>query len=274
MKYARLWILFTVVLASCIPPQPSVYLPTPPQAPLLKKEGEFRLIVSSVGGSNSDGATDGFTSLEAAYAAGKHLGLIANVAYSPSNVDSNNTAYLAGEAGAGYFDTIQRYGRVEAYGGIGFGHIHTKWTYRYNGYSGIWSPSSGLDGGQFIERDASFVRPFVQATLGAEGAVAAAAFTLRASYLSVSRLRSNFASWDHTLSGSPPKFDTILTSTDSSNSLSHSGLFIEPEITFRIGYQPIKLTTSIWWSYPAGKDPPFLWADVSLSIGLSVELNP
>jgi hypothetical protein len=55
---------------------------------------------------------------------------------------------------------------------------------------------------------------------------------------------------------------------------SYSGLFLEPGLIMRIGYQHIKLETALWWSQPIKQDPPFLWANSNVSIGLSVDLSP
>ena len=268
---ASLLVLVGISMIGCNP-QPSVYLPTSPQVPLLTKQGEFRVAVATNAENNSTTEFDNFSSLEAAYALSDDIGIIANASYSPQNLDSNNVGFLYGEVGTGYYKKLNDFGAgdwagsivTEAYGGVGFGQLHSRNLKDDNTYGGDFGI---IDASDFTQKNASFVRPFVQASIGAEGSIFAIALSVRASYLIMNHIQTDSLTIGQNEFGNNISTDTIYT-------IKNSKLFIEPAFVMRAGYDPVKLELKLWFSEPIGQPPPFLWGETNISLGISFDLKP
>src|SRR5579883_979318 len=265
-EYTILLVILALLFFACAP-RPSIYLPNSPTTPLLARKGEIKISVATNSAFNHSGETDNFASIEAAYALTEKIGLIANASYSPTNDDSNNVGLIYGEMGAGYFTKFQRYGRFEVYAGLGLGNTQARHYDReyFNGFYFMSFAPSYYRSTEYTERSAHYFIPFIQASVGAEGDVAAFAFTVRVSALNMSRLHiDSLLQTNDTLHHLSTLFDTSYT-------LQRTDVFLEPGFTFRIGHQHIKFDSRLWWSVPIVKDPPFLWGATNVSIGLTFD---
>lgn len=267
MKHSRPIVLFALVLASCYTPQPSVYLPTSPVMSYLSHKGEFRVTAGSNLSTNQSSESDTYTSLDAAYAITEDRAIIGSMAVSSPGSDSNGVSYQYGELGIGYYKKFDAYGHFELYGGSGYGHIRA--AVQQGAY---WYASNGSTFGIITRRDASLVRPFLQANIAAEGEVAAFGLSLRASYLSIHRLRTDSSWYEYVIDTTTKTANS--TPAHTTHYQQYDGLFLEPAWTFMIGFDRVKFVSKEWWSIPIGHDPPFLWANFNLSFGVTVDIGP
>jgi len=237
------------------------------------REGELRFAGAANTTSNKTGKSDGYYSIEGAYALPDHIGVIGNLAYNPRSLDSTNTSMFSYEVGAGYYYHFHKYGCLEAYGGMGFGRLHSNFLSRYDSYVGLWSYRNE-NGGSYTQQDAYYTRPFVQINFGGEGDVFGIAFSLKASYLMMEKLEGAIHQWSNRV-----QYDSLgqersyYEASDSSFSTRHSQLFWDPGITTRIGKGPLKAVFNLWWTDVSGKEPSFLWGSTSTSLGLSYTLD-
>ncbi|GGF14825.1 hypothetical protein [Hymenobacter cavernae] len=108
-----LWALLALllpVLASCS----SLYFPPPPQVPLLTQKGEFS------GGIYTN--LDNNVSLQGAYAAGEHLGVIGNASFLHNDKKKKSLDHDFAEVGLGYYTRLKDRRVLEVYAGLGGGH--------------------------------------------------------------------------------------------------------------------------------------------------------
>ena len=126
MHSVRWFALLAVVqgLVACHP-QPSVYVPTAPAAPLLKKAGEVRISGAFNNDNNRSGYNATFGSVELAYALNDDLALMINGAFDPMGHDSNTRSFRYGEVALGYYEPFKEYGRMEVWAGAGTGHVQS-----------------------------------------------------------------------------------------------------------------------------------------------------
>ncbi|HEX5025614.1 MAG TPA: hypothetical protein VFV68_10090 [Agriterribacter sp.] len=116
--------LGAILLCSCTH---VYYSPNSSNVPLFEKKGEFRLSGNyCVGSTVSDEITGG--EIQAAYAAGDHLGILLNTAFMGGREEDNTQGHSSGsgsiiEMGAGYFKPLKKSHVFETYAGFGFGNV-------------------------------------------------------------------------------------------------------------------------------------------------------
>ncbi len=98
------------LLGSCS----SLYFPPPPQVPLLTQKGEWSGNIHTNFSQN--------TSIQGAYAATNHLGVMGSVSFLHSDKKKRAEDHDFGEVGIGYYTRIRDTRVLELYGGYGFGN--------------------------------------------------------------------------------------------------------------------------------------------------------
>jgi len=191
-----------------------VYLAPAAHAPLLARAGD--LDVGLYGGTNG-------TDLTVAYAPMRGLGVIAAASYAKgsSNADSSHT-HRYGELGAGYFLDAGHWASVEAYGGAGFGSSSGKNTVATGGTE---TP---------LYASGTYLRPFAQVDLALRSSAADFGIVLRGAYVAY-------------------RFDTFSPSAPAP-SRNQAGLFLEPALFLRAGWQMVKLEAQLGIVLPTDID--------------------
>lgn len=123
VKQCCFFFIGAILLCSC---SHVYYSPNSSNVPLFQKKGEIRLSGNyCVGNTGSDEITGG--EIQAAYAAGDHVGILLNTAFM-GVPDDNTSQYSSGsgsiiEMGAGYFKPLKKNHVFETYAGLGFGNV-------------------------------------------------------------------------------------------------------------------------------------------------------
>jgi hypothetical protein len=237
---------------------PVLYVSNSVQMPLLKEKGEVK---ASAALEESNGLTYSF---QGAYALTNDLGFIGSYLFSLQGTDSMYSATSFGEIGLGYHHAFDQVGVFEVYGGLGFGKVRNGWS--HHSFSGFGSDDSDIRAD--TTETASYFRPFIQADFGGEGKVGAIAVGCRLSHVNVPIHKTGVQTFIGT------SFDPNSNSFFYSNGPSYtttgtaSGLFIEPTVMFRLGYDPLKWVMQ--WTMPhfIGSGAPISYNSLISSLGI------
>jgi hypothetical protein len=226
-------LLLLLSVVSCAP----VYLPNPPNSPLLSRPGE----VVIEGGGTSLGGFYG----NLAVASSNHFAALASGQYLKGEpTRSNGASSFFIEAGAGYYDTTKT-SRVEVFALFGKGHSNP------TGYE------TNLTSTSFLKApEADYYRVAVQFDVGTNGDLFQLGVAGRASYVSFSNLQ----------------YDTTYYH---SNSFSKSGNIIvaEPFFFFRIGGKNVMAKVQWGFIIPVSSNDSFSAFNSMLTLGLVLRLN-
>ncbi|MBK9731619.1 MAG: hypothetical protein IPO83_10105 [Chitinophagaceae bacterium] len=202
---AFLFSVITVFLNSCT----VTYAPNSHNVPLLEEKGELAL---SAGVYEAAGGTE-YAGYEAqgAYAVTHHLGLMTNLLLAGSlSVNGNHSLF---EVGTGYYHTLGTSGVFDAYGGIGFGSLHS---YTSN---------------STVINTLNYQRFFMQPSIGYTSRAFDCAFSLRMCGLNYAEQQSAIDEYYENEFG-PPKFSILA----------------EPAFTLRGGWKYVKLQLQLGYS--------------------------
>ena len=210
MKTARFLILLLIAI-SVISCSPNYYIPNSHNVPLLSEKGEFAATAA---------AREGQADIQATYAVGDHVGIMANSAFFfPKEKDGNGGSGRYFEAGAGYFTPVSSNGFIfETYGLLGVGSMENHFT-------------SSDDQNNRGRIEAQLFRAGVQPAIGYKSEYFSAAISTRLAYLNYSSVEG----------------DLIFDQTDQIRYLQdhNNHLLFEPALTLRGGLEKIKLQLQI-----------------------------
>lgn len=236
----------SMLFGACTP----TYLPNSVNTPLLGNKGEVAgNIQGTLNGWNAQvavGATNHIGVMAAGqFKGGKISGSINDSTGTPVVREENFRHYFV-EGGAGWFGRIGNRFRYAAWLGAGYGQTKTL---------DFFIPNI-VANGEIDYIRGQFVRGFVMPEIGYKSKIFDASFTPRISYV-------HFVNTE--------RLDDGLKSPDN-----FRNLFVEPVLTTRVGYNWVKLTSSIGASVPVMKlDPgeafnlqPFIWTiGIQFNIG-------
>ena len=253
------------LLSSCMP---QLYHPSTINAPLFSKKGEVNIsaVMSSAG-----------TDVQAAYSNSEHTGFIFNW----SGGNKMRTDYLSGSTfeydivTGNYVNTPYNYQYHSGYrfnyaeGGYGFylkPESGSKLRAEIFGLIGAGDAESGAYGFNG-EAKASYLRYTLQGDIGYAGNITEGALSVRFGYLDFSGLQTspnnispNYGSWMYNSYDSYPGSDK-------------TSFFIDPALTFRIGYKGVKMITQFGISIPSSNHVSFGWTQSWASIGMHFRIN-
>jgi hypothetical protein len=174
--------------------------------------------------------------VQIAYAPINHLGFLVSGSYKDRRVDNDSTDFknyhkhLFGEFGAGYFVKISDNFVFEAFAGGGYGSME-----------GVYHANFIFD---FDDYDrVEYAKLFLQPQIGVANDVFEFAFATRLSGINV---------W-------------YLDSSDSTD----FGLFLEPLLSFKVGYRYVKFTTQFGLSFPLNENFDFEHNPFIFGVGLN-----
>jgi len=225
----KIKLLFLSLILICASSCSYIYIPNAPNVPLISTKGEVQASVLT-GTSRLD--------LQSAYGLTDKIALMANGSFSNHirAVDSSSIhKHNMGELACGYYTKVGRSGRLEVYGGFGYGE-----TYNYD--MGSYSYYGNLDG--------KYGKIFVQPNIGATSDIFDGAMSLRVCYV-------NYFDFNYF----------------SSAYKAQKSLFVEPVLTGKIGYKNVKLITQIGFSLPVLQSDIVFFDPFILNIGINIKLN-
>ena len=217
-------LLLGMLLYSCAP---ALYTNVGQNVPLLKKKGEFAVSAGKGSTGNDHGSAEGFNT-QAALAVGKSTAIISSFYSMKSSGDDIEGKGNYFEIGVGKFKGNDETKFIaEIFGGTGFGSIQN---------------SMGSD-----KINLKYVKPFIQPSCGFSTKVIDIAVTARIGLVSYTSKSENI---------SDPQQQQTFGNFWSENK---NSFVFEPGVTFRIGYQNIKLQlqyahTSLKYEWPDGSD--------------------
>jgi hypothetical protein len=224
MKRKRLFIIIVnvVLLSSCA----TVYVPNAANVPLIGEQGELQAGIST-GTSNID--------VQAAYGMSDKMALMINTTFSNRDDSVNYHEHWMYEGAIGYYKKTGRAGRLEVYGGGGYGYTMD------NGINGNFS-------GDFAS--GHYAKMFLQANVGATTHVFDGVMSMRI-------CETQF--YDY-------KYQNIEYGSE-------NNLFLEPVLTGKIGYKNIKFMTQIGFSIPVFQSDIVSFNPFIFNIGLNFKIN-
>ncbi len=206
--YGIVSLLLSTAISSC---SPIVYSTTGQNVPLFREKGEFTASAAYAMSEDASGVE-----LQGAAALTNHFGVLASF-YALSNSLREYEEGWGGkgnytELAAGYFDALgpNRFFLYEIYGGVGLGNIR-------------------CDANDRSVLNSRYVKPFLQPSLGFRGRVAELALTARIGVL-------HYTGYTASLTEPERQAHAVAFFDRRKN----SALF-EPGLTFRIGFQQVKL---------------------------------
>jgi hypothetical protein len=240
MKHILLVLIATLIIStSC----KVMYIPNSLNVPLFNEKHEFK-------------ANVGFYDYQLAYSLTKNIGLLANgyvrnynFLGSSGTSDLNySTSRNLFEGGIGYFKTLGEGFIYETYIGAGKGKV------AYNGLE------NGISSGGTYNYSADFQRFFIQPSIGFSQDIVDVAFSLRVVDLSFNHVKTDYTQ--------QMLVDDNINGLDQVNFI-----FIEPAITFRIGYKWGKFQTQLVYSNKMNAEP-LNYQKFCFNIGLSINIAP
>ena len=213
--------------------------------PLFKEKNEVR-------------ATLGISNYQAAYAVTDHVGIMINGQYKKPtwSLTTGGTKYQYEskktliEGGAGYFSPIDKSGIVEIYAGGGIGNVS---------FDRSFSDTLGGPSTSYNKYSARTTRLFVQPSFGFSTDIIDIAISARFVGLKFSNIDT---------SGYSP---AVLEENDLSQLDKPFYMFLEPAITFRVGWEYVKFHMQAMLSYKLNEESinayPFM-----MNIGLNINI--
>lgn len=196
----------SIILGGC---SQVLYAPNGQNVPLFTEKNEARIVISGIGGNQSDGFE-----IQTAYAISPKIAIMCNSlflkTYDPNRVDEDgfplrNGKINMGEFGVGYFKPLKNDKWVfEVYGGLGFGNLESR--------DSLFGLST-----------ANFLRVFAQPSIGSKGKHVEFAFSSRVGIL-------NYSNSQHESTGATT---WVLDKTK-------TYILFEPAFTIRAGWKNIK----------------------------------
>lgn len=236
-------IVFTIILVCILSGCKVMYIPNAINVPLFNQKNEFK-------------ANIGINDFQAAYAVTNNIGLMANGYVKTSNFSDGSgstglnysTSRNLFEGGIGYYKPLSEGFVFETYVGGGAGSL------TFNGNDG--STSSGTS----YKYSTNFNRFFIQPSIGYTHDIVDVAFSIR-----VARLGFNGVSTDYT---SQMLIDNQINDLDKTNFF-----FMEPALTFRVGYKWGKFQTQILYSNKVNAEP-LNYQKFCFNLSLHINISP
>ena len=225
-----LWLSITVMLfiSSCS----FIYVPNAANIPLIGQKGEAQASVLA-GTSNFDA--------QGAYGITDKISVMVNTSFSNrergANVKDSSVLHKhsLAEAAFGYYKKIGRSGRLEVYGGGGYGN------------------TEDFDKGNnsfYVNANGKYAKFFIQPNIGSVSNIFDGGMSLRFCY--VNYFDFNYSNIDYT---------------------AQKSMFIEPVLTGKIGYKNVKFITQFGFSIPVLKNDLVTFNPLILNIGLNFKIN-
>ncbi len=220
-------ILIANLFSSCAP----AYIPNVVNTPLLSNKGEVQVALNS--------ASSGFDP-QVAVALTDHIGIMVNGSFKNSDSDSSDNFHKHnfGEIGIGRHRKFQNVGRIEIFGGYGYGDVDIRTTYNLFG-----SETSNIT-------DVIYHRGFIQSSIGFTSDFFDISFTPR-----------------FVLVHMRPKDNTFKNITKP---------FAEPVVSMKLGYRYFFLTSQFGLSLPlisTNNQDWFAWNPFILSFGITFKFR-
>ena len=217
-----------LLISSCAP----AYIPNVINAPLLSNKNEFQ--------GKLTGGTSGFDN-QLSYAITDHIGVMVNGSYNYRNDSDTYHKHYYVETGLGYYRKLQEAGRLEVFGGYGYGDVKTNeddWFYQNN----------------HLTTNAYYQRFFIQPSLGAVTNVFEGSFSTR---LVVVNMHFREGNYDDLLMN-----NSFIT-------------FLEPAITAKVGYKYVKYVAQIGFSVPiyGSGNNLYSYQPFIFSMGINVKIG-
>lgn len=205
----------------------TVYIPNAANVPLIGEKGEVQAGITT-GTSNLD--------FQSAYGLTDNIAIMANATYSNKTSDSiNYHKHFMGEGAVGYFKKVGRSGRLEVYGGMGYGST----TDNEENYS---------FSGDYAKGD--YAKFFVQANIGSTSDIFDGAMSLRlcdAYFMNFRYLGLDYGN--------------------------ENNIYIEPVLTGKVGYKNLKFIMQMGFSIPVQQSSVMSFNPFILNIGLNFKIN-
>jgi len=208
-----------------------IYVPNAVNVPLIGEKGEVHAAVFK-GTSNVD--------IQAAYGLTDKIAIMANGSFANryrTKIIGDSTFYHIhnlGEIACGYYNKVGRSGRIEVFGGLGYGTT--------TDYDQLDNYGVNVNG--------KYGKIFIQPNVGSVSDVFDGAMSLRLVYVKY--------------------FDFNYAGT---NYKSKQSIFVEPVMTGKIGYKYLKFIVQAGISIPVIQDKLVLWNPLILNIGLDFNIN-
>ena len=227
------------------------YIPNVQNVPLFNKSDEFTGLAAF-----SSGLVDNCAEFQAGYSFTGHVALIANYMTGGNNhstqtyEDFSKLHYF--EGALGYYKSFSNIGVFEVYGGYGQGSQHHAFSYtEFYGWT-TWTTVS--DG----KADMSFSKIFIQPDIGIKTKWADAAFSCR-----LTRINFN----EIAIYGTTYHLDEL-----NLLQLNNTDWLIEPAITFRAGFEPVKFHLQFVFSRNL-TNSDLLFEKFRINLGLQISLS-
>lgn len=242
--------MISILSGSCSFPH-YYYIPNVQNVPLFKQSNEFSGLAAF-----STGIIDNCAELQAGYSLTDHVALIANFMTGGNNnstqtyEDFSKINYF--EGALGYYKSFSDIGVFEVYGGYGQGSQHH--AFSYSEFSNWYTWTTVSDG----KADMSFSKIFIQPNIGIKIKWVESAFSCR-----FTRLNFN----DIVYYGTTYHLDEL-------NLLQQNSTpwFIEPAITFRAGFEPVKFQLQLVFSQNL-VNPELLFEKFRINLGLQFNIS-
>ncbi|MFM9945650.1 MAG: hypothetical protein ACKVQB_10510 [Bacteroidia bacterium] len=233
------------------------YAPTTAATPLFRQKGEAQLSGSLGNGDEINQSLQG----QFAYAFDSSVAVYGTLYSAKGGVEKENQTSGKGsqfELGIGYFNTLTRKTSYEIYGGFAYGSS------AYNTYRTYESKTK--DTRQFpVYVNSTFIKPFVQGNYGYRSPYFDAILNLRLGYLNIKEPGELESNMDTSYVGVPNEdVDRVKSAPNS--------FLVEPGITLRFGYEPLKLQLHTGWSFNSNGDK-YPQENIVFSVGLVGMLN-
>jgi hypothetical protein len=218
-----------------------MYIPNSLNVPLFVEKNEFK-------------ANIGFYDYQLAYSVTKNIGLMANgyvrnSLFSGSSDLNYSSSRNLFEGAIGYFKTLDKDVVFETYAGGGAGKLS------FNGSQDVWEDNSNY------KYSANFNRFFIQPSIGYVQDMMEVAFSARLARLSFNNIKTE----NYT--------QQMLLEDDIYNLDKTNYFFIEPALTFRVGYKWAKFQTQIVYSNKINEEP-LNYQRFCLKVGLTIHIAP
>lgn len=244
-------------ISSC---SPKFYAPTTAITPLFREKGEAQFS----GHIGTGDVIDRSLQVQAACAIDSHLAIFGTFYTAQSNYHNNEPISVnAGkgsqiELAVGYFAPISSKVSYEIYGGFARGNVTNDYQKRYtsNTSGNKWFPQSISN---------NCFKSFVQGNIGYRSKYFDAVFNMRLGYLKIGGITETLPTIDTGYVGTPIEAVEKIKSNPNS-------FLIEPGLTLRVGYEPLKLQFHFGQSFSSnGSKYPI--DGKNFSIGLAGMIN-